>query len=231
MDELTLFDLPADSAADSNYSSRNVIGCCGNYISCSDAGHCVNQNAEIAAACLYRESLEKGTVFFGRNAADFEQNTYAHLCKEISALSSEASALLTQLARFYLVDHYLSSDVLVYHSSALDELLPLNFFFVYQDQAQLLSKFKLKFLRDRTGLSSAEFKTRNDIIAELQRNRRDLLDELLSPFCYVDFTSAHNRSYFIEAFHDGLFDVKSVPPLPLPMDHEPCFLKPTLKKG
>ena len=231
MDELSLFDLPQKSLDDSDSSANRAVGCCGSYIACSSAGHCVNQNSEIAASCLYRVNLERGKGFYGKSAFDFDPNIYRELCQKISALPAEAAELLTQFARYYLVDHYLSSDILVYHSSALDDLLPLKFFYIYQSPTQLLSKFKLKSLRDRTGLSSSEFKNRSDIISELQSNRHDLMNVLLSPFCYVDFTLAQNRRYFIEAFHDGIFDVKSVSTLPLPMDQESCFLKPTLKKG
>ena len=231
MDELSLFDLPQKSSDDSDYSANRAVGCCGRYIACSAAGHCVNQNSEIAASCLYRVNLERGKGFYGKSAFDFDPNTYRELCQKISELPADAAELLAQLSRYYFVDHYLSSNVLVYHSSALDALLPLKFFYIYQNPTQLLAKFKLKSLRDRTGLSSSEFKTRSDIVSELQANRHDLMNALLSPFCYVDFTSAQNRRYFIETFHDGIFDVKSVSPLPLPMDQESCYLKPTLKKG
>lgn len=53
MDELNLFDLPQKSSDDSDYSANRAVGCCGRYIACSAAGHCVNQNSGTAASCLY----------------------------------------------------------------------------------------------------------------------------------------------------------------------------------
>lgn len=72
MDELNLFDLPQKSSDDSDYSANRAVGCCGRYIACSAAGHCVNQNSETAASCLYivnSGDLKKNPFHIGRGSA------------------------------------------------------------------------------------------------------------------------------------------------------------------
>lgn len=49
-----------------NCSSRD-IGCCSRYEECSDAGHCVNNNIETVLSCAYRQNLNAGRIFYGKN--------------------------------------------------------------------------------------------------------------------------------------------------------------------
>lgn len=49
-----------------NCSSRD-IGCCSHYEECSDASHCINTNIEIVLSCAYRQNLNAGKIFYGKN--------------------------------------------------------------------------------------------------------------------------------------------------------------------
>lgn len=43
------------------------FGCCSRFIECSDARKCTNPNRIFALGCAYKDNLENGRVFYGRN--------------------------------------------------------------------------------------------------------------------------------------------------------------------
>lgn len=43
------------------------IGCCSHYMDCSDALRCVQTDPLISMACIYRQNLKAGRVFYGKN--------------------------------------------------------------------------------------------------------------------------------------------------------------------
>ena len=47
--------------------SYKDIGCCSHYLECSDAKHCINTNEDIFLFCAYRQNLNKGKIFYGKN--------------------------------------------------------------------------------------------------------------------------------------------------------------------
>ncbi|WHH58292.1 hypothetical protein [Petroclostridium sp. X23] len=44
------------------------IGCCSSYVECSDALRCIHEADPEYAGCSYRKNLERGRVFYGKNA-------------------------------------------------------------------------------------------------------------------------------------------------------------------
>lgn len=43
------------------------IGCCSHYMDCSDTLRCVQTDPLISMACIYRQNLKAGRVFYGKN--------------------------------------------------------------------------------------------------------------------------------------------------------------------
>lgn len=43
------------------------FGCCGKYLECSNAKHCVHVDKVYSTSCQYRKSLETGNIFYGKN--------------------------------------------------------------------------------------------------------------------------------------------------------------------
>jgi len=48
-------------------SKANKFGCCSMVEQCSDAGKCLHENLLYSKACMYRENLEHGKIFYGKN--------------------------------------------------------------------------------------------------------------------------------------------------------------------
>lgn len=50
------------------YESKAArFGCCSQYVKCSDAKKCVHENKLYSKACLYRDNLDNGRIFYGKN--------------------------------------------------------------------------------------------------------------------------------------------------------------------
>lgn len=48
-------------------SKATRFGCCSRFYECSDAKHCVHENKLYSKACRYRDSLDQGRIFYGKN--------------------------------------------------------------------------------------------------------------------------------------------------------------------
>ena len=48
-------------------SKATRFGCCSNFEKCSDAKKCVHENKLYSKACMYRDNLEQGKIFYGKN--------------------------------------------------------------------------------------------------------------------------------------------------------------------
>lgn len=50
------------------YESKAArFGCCSSFIKCSDAKECVHENKLYGKACMYRNNLDAGRIFYGKN--------------------------------------------------------------------------------------------------------------------------------------------------------------------
>lgn len=66
-EDLSEFVYPYLDYAINNYTPSKSFGCCGRYIECSDAKKCVHPNQIHAKQCYYRNNLEMGKIFYGKN--------------------------------------------------------------------------------------------------------------------------------------------------------------------
>ena len=49
------------------YNKSCSFGCCHKYIECSDAQRCLHDDLDYSQGCAYRQNLESGHIFFGKN--------------------------------------------------------------------------------------------------------------------------------------------------------------------
>lgn len=50
-----------------HYIPSERFGCCHMYVECSDSGKCLHEDKYYSKACQYRENLENGRIFYGKN--------------------------------------------------------------------------------------------------------------------------------------------------------------------
>lgn len=50
-----------------NRQNVEAFGCCNDHVRCSDARHCLHEDDKFYLGCIYRNSLETGRIFYGKN--------------------------------------------------------------------------------------------------------------------------------------------------------------------
>ena len=73
----------------------DTFGCCGSYLACSDAGHCIKTDIMFAGKCAYRQNLKAGKIFYGKNKNIWKLCAGKHPCTQFFI------ALLTLALKFY----------------------------------------------------------------------------------------------------------------------------------
>lgn len=66
-DDLTDCIKPYLDRAIQDYKPSKSFACCSRYVECSDAKKCLHPQQIYAKQCWYRENLEKGNIFYGKN--------------------------------------------------------------------------------------------------------------------------------------------------------------------
>ncbi|MCD7919505.1 MAG: hypothetical protein LUG45_05430 [Clostridiales bacterium] len=113
--QFSLDDMPLEEASDRS-SSASSIGCCSRFSECSDLRRCTNPNPEISSICMYRRKLEAGQIFYGKNAAWYDEASYASLCRTMDSLPG-VEEVLPVLCYFRRT---LTRSVLLYRSKPLE---------------------------------------------------------------------------------------------------------------
>lgn len=109
--------------SEGNTNRDDLFGCCYRYRECSDAGKCISET-EGSENCIYRKNLEKGIIFYGKNANDFDMATYNSLLEKYNSLDSAVQREL-DCAILYFVKY--RTPVLWYFSNEAAALQELGF--------------------------------------------------------------------------------------------------------
>lgn len=69
-DDLTECIRPFLERAIQDYKPPKTFACCHLYVQCSDAKKCLHPQQIYAKQCWYRENLERGKIFYGKNKTE-----------------------------------------------------------------------------------------------------------------------------------------------------------------
>ena len=129
--EISIFDNPVQTDTSDVQAAvindPDAFGCCSRYRECSDAGKCVNPNEELSAHCVYRNHLNNGRVFYGKEANDFSASEYKKICQRVDALPQDARQALDNLLIDFFEFHRSASCVVI-RNAYLDDLLSTGLF-------------------------------------------------------------------------------------------------------
>lgn len=89
-----LFLASDKTASGASSSAKDAFGCCSRYSACSDAKACLIPHLDYAKNCIYRKSLERGHIFYGKNADKYNATVYQSFVDNYSVLSANATELL-----------------------------------------------------------------------------------------------------------------------------------------
>lgn len=215
----------------------DLFGCCSHYRECSDAKKCLIADRDYSKSCIYRDNLENGKIFYGKNANGFDMNTYNSFVDKYNHLEAEPLYLLK-----YIIFHFnkYSSDILFYADNSIEVLQEQGFIVGYISKKAILnlckSSFLMKFLstetknelnkmvQKREGDPKARAK-KNDVVNWLMENSLPEVEEYVNKFVFV-YISDDMRKYIFELYYDFLInDTKENYKLELPKYNEPNFIK------
>ena len=69
------------------FTDSDAFDCCGRFRECSDKKKCIHQDNSYASRCSYKKSLQKGIVYYGKNAREFSMDAYSSILAKVYALS------------------------------------------------------------------------------------------------------------------------------------------------
>lgn len=198
-------------------SRDNAFGCCSRYRECSNAKRCVIDDADYRKNCLYRANLEKGNVFYGKNAKDFDINVYN---KILDIYKSLDNATLYEMDCLIAYFHKFRSSLLWYNSNEMQKLQELGFVTLSSAKYAVLNlctdKFisslfdndslqliniemtggarakkadKIKWIMEH-GLTAADNYTNRFVIFNIDAPMHKYIFEL-----YYDFIAGHSKDY------------------------------------
>lgn len=193
----------------------NLFGCCFRYRECSAVKKCLIADRADSKNCIYRKNLEKGKIFYGKNADEFNPNVYNKLLNTYKSLDLNTRQELNCIIIYF--EKY-RTPVLWYSSSETDLLNKLGLCELTQPKRQILelcdNSFLNTFLSDEVkALLNQEAKAREnkknvrakkqDIINWLMCNYVREVEEYLKKFTLLSFSS-EIRPYIFEIYYDFL---------------------------
>lgn len=103
------------------------FACCSLYYECSNARKCINNDAERAKQCAYRQNLESGNIFYGKNATRFNEKKFNEYLMRMNELPFDARKELDYLIMDFC-DFHRGSSFLVVRNAHIEELSTLGLF-------------------------------------------------------------------------------------------------------
>ena len=92
-----LFSSSDNTASVASFSAKDAFGCCSSYAACSDAKACLIADRDYSINCLYRKNLEKGHIFYGKNADNFNAALYQSFVDSYHSFPESTAELLRSI--------------------------------------------------------------------------------------------------------------------------------------
>lgn len=210
------------SEPDLQLNAENSFSCCGNYRECSARKQCLHSGEPEYDGCIYRQNLESGRIFYGKNAVGFNIDTYNSIKNQFLTLSPTDREQVFRVV--YQVVRFLTSSLEFFckfeqplHTALNCPGIPETGL-MYSDNANYylhhLSIVELRKLTKDYGLSdSVKFSKRDDAIAAFINND-SLKTAVLENYILINI-SRDKIKYINELFFDFRSDYKDIVPLNL----------------
>lgn len=120
------FEEITEAEDEKNSVVENITGefaCCSHYRECSDKKECLFKNDELHAGCMYKKNLEKGLIFYGKNAAIFSPNRYEQVFGYYKSLSDEAKEIFHDLIAYFSLTKRASTSCLCLYNEKIHDLV------------------------------------------------------------------------------------------------------------
>lgn len=218
IEQITFDDINAQPiTTESEQSAEDGFACCSSYRKCSELKECVFKNDESHAGCIYRKNLEKGRIFYGKNAVDFDANTYSAIKNRFISLSKsdreQIFRVIYQVVRSLTtaLEFFCPYEKPLYNALNCEGIPELGIVYSNNSDNYLrhLSIIQLRDLTKYAGLSdSVKFSKRVDALAafsEKEELKKAVLDN------YILINISRDKVKFInELFFDFRSEYKHI---------------------
>lgn len=205
MEQLSLLDNSVRETEQRNYE---VFGCCSYYRECSDARKCV-MNIEGYEGCSYRQNLEKGMIFYGKNANGFDKTLYNKMIDSYTALSNENKVLLLSL-----ISHFIDNGapyITWLYSAGIDSLCSSKWFNA-STANDILERFDFHYLKNQIKNSEPDLvlpKKKDDLLQYIKDNKvHCIYEKYVNKYRNLSIPP-HMKQYYIELYYDYISEYKN----------------------
>jgi len=181
-------------------ASTYQFSCCSKYRECSDARRCLRGDSP---SCEYRARLERGRIFYGRNAEWYSADEHERYRRMYAPLSEAAKLLLLEITGGYCI-----RNKLVQRCPALNELIssglfeennePFYFINPLLVKKDLIPLYEWGPIRTASG-KCGQYETAKDALAAFIRNGAEgySLEPLKKRYAVVSMTGRFPGYYAI----------------------------------
>lgn len=194
-----------------------TFACCSSYRKCSELKECLF-NDDAHKGCLYRKNLEKGHIFYGKNANCFDKKQYSKIMNSFNSLNNEQQATAIRVIKFAIEGMTASGCLFCEYDRELFNLVtrsdtaPLGFTYSnnIDDYTKYLTVIDLrKIVADCK--ESLRF-NRRDKALEAFKKRKSLSEAVLNNFIYLTINKDFVK-YYIELYYDVYENLPNIVPL------------------
>ena len=131
--------------------AKDSFACCSYYKECSNEKHCIISNLDYSQNCQYREKIESGIIYYGKNANAFRKDLYESYIHNFQHLSlGEVSILGCVLHHFFFEKNGITQAIFL-DSPELLTLSELGFFDITFKPLLIMNRCKIKYLKNACG--------------------------------------------------------------------------------
>lgn len=179
---------------------QDSVGCCHLYYECSLEKKCVSLYEETKIKCVYKKNLEKGLIFYSKNANNFLMQKYQELVEKYNSLDSELKDYFNYILHYFINHKRLSEYALFLRTPQIDMLVKKEF--LIDDNTHLhiaLNNFTFKYLKSL--LPENKKMKKNELIDHIIKSDLKAVERFHTKFIYARF----DRSLF-EYYQEIYFD-------------------------
>lgn len=223
---------------------NDLISCCSRYRQCSDERKCVIPETDYAPKCIYRKNLEKGIIYYGKNAHNFSNEIYKQFLSTYDLFDESLKNEFHNIIEYFCHKKRCIQSELWYHSPFLQQLADLGLIVLSSCGEKELGLYNIRFLEKSITDSTlkeqwkklkaehqalakknkVKLNIRPILISWLFEHSPDTAGALTSKFRNISL-SAPLRNYFFELYYDKFHINPLEFTAQLPKKHEANFIK------
>lgn len=183
----------------------NLFGCCSQFRECSNAKKCVISDREYSKFCIYRNNLENGNIFYGKNANDFDIHIYNSFISAYKSLNVNDTNLFCEIVNTIILK--LRNYLWLECSNSINALADKKLLTIDVTD-EILEYYQFGYLKKvyRKYYPNIILPQKKDeLLALIRKDKpKELYGECVNKYCKV-YLDAYPLIFYSEFYHDYVF--------------------------